>query len=188
MTLLDLITRTRSYRRFDEAFRISTQELRELINLARLTSSARNAQALRYLLINTPEDCARIFPFLMWAGYLTDWSGPIKGERPAAYIVVTKDTLINQNIFCDDGLAIQSIMLGANEKDLGGCILGSIDKEKIRKEFKITEELEILYVLALGKPVEKVVLKEIQNNDFKYWRDATGVHYVPKRKLDDLII
>lgn len=188
MNLLDLVTRTRSYRRFDENQPISTETLCELVNLARLTSSARNAQALKYLLINTPDICEQIFPSLAWAGYLTDWPGPKKGERPTAYIIVLKDTTINQNIFCDDGLAIQNIMLGATEKGLGGCIIASISREKIQETFMIAEELEILYVLALGKPIETVVLEEIRNNDFKYYRDSEGVHYVPKRSLDELIV
>jgi len=188
MNLLDLVVRTRSYRRFDQSYHIATEILRELVNLACLTSSARNAQALKYLLINTPEDCANLFPLIAWAGYLTDWPGPIEGERPTAYIVVLKDTTISQNIFCDDGLAIQSIMLGATEKGLGGCIIGSINKEQIRETLSLAEDLEVLYVLALGKPIEKVVLEEIKDNNSKYWRDKNGVHHVPKRELDELII
>lgn len=188
MKLQELIIRTRSYRRFDQTYTISIEDLRELINLARFTSSARNAQALKYLLINTKESCMKIFPSLAWAGYLTDWAGPIEGERPTAYIVVLKDTTLAQNILCDDGLAMQSMLLGATEKGIGGCIIGSINKNNIRKTFSIPETLEILYVLALGKPIEKIVLTDIIDNDCKYWRDNNQVHYVPKRSLDDLII
>lgn len=188
MNLQELIIKTRSYRRFDQKFELSVADLRELVNLARYTSSARNAQALKYLLITNKKDCAKIFPFLTWAGYLTDWLGPIEGERPTAYIVVLKDSSVAENIWCDDGLAIQSMLLGATEKGLGGCIIGSINKNKIREAFSLDDVYEILYVLALGKPIEKIVLTDIIDNDCKYWRDDNQVHYVPKRSLDDLII
>lgn len=188
MNLLELITKTRSYRRFDERLRISPDMLRELVNLARLASSARNAQALKYLLITEKEDCDKVFPLLSWAGYLKDWMGPTEGERPAAYIIVLKDNNINQNIWCDDGLAIQNIMLGATEKGLGGCILGAVNRNKLREFFPLDDNLEILYALALGKPTETVQLDEMQDNDFKYWRDENSIHHVPKRSLDEIII
>ncbi len=188
MTLLDIITKSRSIRRFDEGKRLDIETLKSLVNLARLAPSARNSQALKYKLLQTELACANMFPALAWAGYLTDWQGPVEGERPAAYIIVLKDTLINNNIFCDDGLAIQNILLGATEQGLGACVLASIKREYIRETFSISNHLEILYVIALGKPDEEVVLKEMDKNKFEYWRDDAGVHYVPKRNLDDLLI
>lgn len=188
MNLLELVTRTRSYRRFDQSVSISLDTLMGLINLARLASSARNAQALKYMLINNDEDCAKIFPLLSWAGYLKDWNGPAQGERPTAYILVFKDSSINTNIHCDDGLAMQNILLGANEQGLGGCIIGAFSREKIRELFAINAELEVLHIIALGKPAETVVLEEMQQNDTKYWRDDASVHHVPKRNLNDIII
>lgn len=188
MNLLELVTRTRSYRRFDQSVGISMETLRSLINLARLASSARNAQALKYLLINKPNDCAKVFPLLAWAGYLKDWGGPAEGEQPTAYIIVLKDTEINTNIHCDDGLAMQNILLGANELELGGCIIGAFSREKLRSIFAINEKLEILHIIALGKPAETVVLEEMCKHDTKYWRDEQGIHHVPKRNLNEIII
>ena len=188
MTLLELITRTRTYRRFDESLQISTDTLRELVNLARLAPSARNAQALKYILINDKINCAKVFPLLAWAGYLTDWKGPAEGERPSAYIIVLNDTTISNNNYCDDGLAIQNILLGANERELGGCIIGALNKEELRQLFHINDRFEILYVLALGKPAETVVLENMKDGEHKYWRDEHGVHHVPKRSLDEIII
>lgn len=189
MDFLQLVTHTRTYRRFDQSFEIKTDTLRELVNLARLAPSARNAQPLKYMLINDAENCAKIFPLLAWAGYLTDWEGPAEGERPTAYIIVLFDTTIgNNNYYCNDGLAIQNILLGATEKQLGGCIIGAVNKKELRDIFNIAASLEILYVLALGKPAEKVVLETIKENDHKYWRDERGVHHVPKRSLDEIIV
>lgn len=84
---------------------------------------------------------------------------------------------------------MQNILLGAVALGLGGCIIGSIDREKLRMSLEIAEHLEILLVIALGKPKEKVVIETVgKNSDIKYWRDKKGTHHVPKRPLKDIII
>jgi len=131
----------------------------------------------------------KIFPKLGWAGYLKDWPGPARGERPSAYIIMLNDTTITTNYFCDHGIAAQSILLGAVEKGLGGCIIASVNKAKLAEELGIPGRLEILQVIALGEPKEKVVLEKVKDDgDIKYWRDKDQVHHVPKRSLDDIII
>lgn len=185
----DLIAKNRSYRRFHEDFVIKHDTLRELVDLARLSASAANMQPLRFILSCEAERNALIFANIAWAMYLKDWHGPREGERPSAYIVILEDTQIAHPLRCDHGIASQSILLGATEKGLGGCIIGSINKPKLREVLKIPEGYEILLVLALGKPKEKVVIEPLQpHGDIKYWRDSGGTHHVPKRALDDIIL
>jgi len=185
----DLVTKNRSCRRFYQEKKIKEQTLRQLVNLARLSASAANLQSLKYILSCDAEKNDAIFQHLRWAGYLTDWPGPDEGERPAAYIVILGDTKISKNFYCDHGIAAQSILLGAVEKGLGGCIFASIDREALRKTLNIDKHLEILLVIALGVPKEKVVLEEVADDgDIKYWRSSDGTHHVPKRKLDDIIL
>jgi nitroreductase len=188
MNLKDLVFRTRSYRRFDEYHRIDYTTLEDLIALAMLSASGANRQPLKYLLYNTPEDCARVFPSLLWAAYLKEWEGPDPGERPSGYIVILGDREITDGFGVDHGIAAQSIMLGATEAELGGCMIASIRREKLKEDLHIPERYEILLVLALGKPVENVIIDEIKNGDVKYWRDEKGNHHVPKRPLNELII
>ncbi len=183
----DLIRKNRSYRRFHQDFIIDSKTLLDLIDLARLTASGANKQPLRYKIVNQPNENAKVFSCLSWAGYLTDWPGPSEGEKPSAYIIILSDNRISQNPQFDVGLACQSVLMGAVEENLGGCLFGSIKKEKLRDLFKIPQEYDIMLVMALGKPKEKVVIVET-DDDIKYWRDETGLHYVPKRKLEDLII
>jgi len=186
--LRDLILRNRSYRRFRQDRRVPPETLRELVELARFSASAANLQPLKFLLVSSPETCSRVFPSLAWAGYLQDWDGPAEGERPAAYIVILGDTRIRRQIDCDHGIAAQSIMLGAAERGLGGCMIGSVDRERLRAELDIPEHFEILLVLALGEPAETVVLEDAEaGGDIRYWRDASGIHHVPKRPLGELI-
>jgi nitroreductase len=187
--LRDLVLKTRSYRRFDKEVPIQLETLKALVDLARLSASAANRQPLKYILSCDPQTNAHIFPHTRWAGYLQDWGGPAEGERPAAYVVILGDTEVSKNFGCDHGIAAQSIMLGATEKGLGGCMIGSIDRARLREELDIPERYEILLILALGKPAEKVVLEEVgPDGDIKYYRDAEDVHHVPKRTLDELIL
>jgi nitroreductase len=188
-SLHDLVLRNRSYRRFDESHRIAHDTLVELIGLARCTPSAANRQPLKYILAadRKTNDC--IFPCLAWAAYLQEWEGPAPGERPTAYIVILIDETITRDWWCDDGIAAQTILLGAVEKGLGGCMIGSISKERLQQELHIPEHLKIRLVVALGKPAEQVVLEDLEpGGDIRYWRDTEGVHHVPKRTLAELII
>jgi len=185
----DLVIKSRSYRRFHQDVIIDPNTLRELVELARLSPSAANLQPLRYILSCEQQKNALVFRSLAWAGYLKDWPGPAEGERPAAYIIMLIDTQISRNIICDHGIAAQSILLGAAEKGLGGCILAAINREKLRSDLEIAEQYDILLVIALGTPKEHVLIDTVEDSgDIKYWRDADGTHHVPKRKLDDIII
>ena len=161
----------------------------ELIGLARLAASGRNGQPLKYFLSYQSDLNEQIFPTLAWAAYFKDWPGPEKGERPSAYIIVLLDHQIASNYYCDDGIAMQNILLGAVEKGLGGCIIQSINKNRLSAILRLPTNLEIIDVVALGKPVETVMITEVgENGDIKYYNDKDGIHYVPKRSLDELIV
>jgi nitroreductase len=188
MNLKELFLKTRTCRRFDETHQISLDTLENLVDLARLSASGGNRQPLKFVLFNKPAECEKIFPYLAWAGYLIDWSGPEKGERPSAYIIIIGDKSVTDNFGVDHGIAAHSIMLGATHEGLGGCIIASIKRDELYDELKIPDKYEILFILALGKPVERVIIEEIKDNDVKYWRDDEGYHHVPKRNLKDLII
>lgn len=189
MDLATLVRKSRSYRRFDEDYAVEGETLRELVRLAQYSPSGNNKQPLKFWLSNTPEMNQAIFPHLGWAGSLKDWDGPEEGERPTGYIIILGDTDIQATFGVDHGIAAQSMMLGAVEKGLGGCMIASAQRESLRKALSIPERFKILLVLALGKPVEIVVTEPIGEDDsVKYYRDEAGVHHVPKRSLDELIV
>ena len=185
--LEDLLRKNRSYRRFYEDAAINQRSLEELVELTRLAPSAANLQPLKYLLVTQQEENDKIFPCLKWAGYLTDWEGPEAGHRPAAYIVILQDREIEKRPSQDHGIAAHTMLLGAAQRGLGGCMIGSIAKDDLRAHFAIAPRYDILLVIALGKPRETVSLEEAIGGDIKYWRDANGVHHVPKRPLADLL-
>lgn len=189
MVLKDLVEKNRSYRRFYEE-PIPAETVKELIALARITPSTANSQALKYRLVYTPEENAKVFQTLSWAGALPDWDGPEEGERPSAYIIILCDQTLGKNKTTDDGIAAQTILLGAVEKGLGGCMLANVKRKELAEALQIdTERFTIDLVLALGKPKETVVLVDLpENGDTRYYRDNEQVHYVPKRSLEDLLV
>jgi nitroreductase len=185
----ELIKGNRSYRRFYQDEAISLETLKGLVNLARLSASAANLQPLKYVLAHEPARNAQIFSCLAWAGYLQDWPGPEEGERPSAYIIILGDKEISKDFGCDHGIAAQSILLGAREKGLGGCMIGSIKRDRLRELLRVPEKYDILLTIALGRPQETVVLEEVPpGGSIKYWRDEHGVHHVPKRRLQDILL
>ena len=185
----ELILRNRSYRRFDQGQPVEDKTLRELVDLARMSASGANVQPLKYVLTCTPEMNAQVFEHLAWAGYLADWSGPAEGERPTAYITIVHDTDIVKTTGCDHGIAAQSILLGAAERGLGGCMIGSVNRPRLAEVLNLPKHLQIMLVIVLGKPVEKVVLEDAPaGGSIEYYRDANRVHHVPKRTLDEIII
>ena len=183
-----LVEHTRTFRRFDGNKTISRAALLKLVNLARLSASSGNRQALKFLISCSPRRNALIFPCLMWAGYLQAWPGPAEGERPSAYIIILGDTRLANGFGCDHGIAAQSIMLGSSAMGLGGCMIGSIQRANLAQALKIASHFEILLVLALGVPKEIVRIEKVVGGDIKYWRDKQGRHHVPKRSLREIIV
>ena len=193
MTIKDLVLANRSYRRFDGTHGIARTVLRDLVGLARTTPSGGNLQPLRYVLSCSAEGNALVYATLAWAAYLPDWKGPPVQERPTGYVVMLRDLAITGaakiNVAdIDVGIAAQTILLGAVERGLGGCMFGSVRREELARGLGLPDTLAIALVIALGRPVEKVVLDALApGGSVKYWREPDGTHHVPKRGLDELI-
>jgi nitroreductase len=188
--IADLIRKNRSFRRFHQDHVLDMETLTDLVDLARLSASAANLQPLRYILSADSQKNSQIFSCLGWAAYLKDWKGPEEGERPSGYIIVLSDSeKANDFVGYDCGIASQSILLGAREKELAGCMIASINRQQLRSLLNIDARFKILLVIAIGKPKEEVVIEPVGSDDnIRYWRDETGVHHVPKRNLKDIII
>ncbi|MCI6290407.1 MAG: nitroreductase family protein [Clostridiales bacterium] len=186
MNFRELVLKNRSTRAFDPARRISREELEQLVDLARLTPSAVNLQPLKYLLSWQEETNALILAHTAWAGLLKDISLPPEGKGPAGYIVICIDTRIAKNAATDVGIAAQTILLGAAEKGLSGCMIGAIDP-KLHDLLGLKEQYQISLIVALGKGAEDIRLTETKGNDTAYYREGDA-HYVPKRPLEEILI
>ncbi|MGC8764785.1 MAG: nitroreductase family protein [Brevinematia bacterium] len=188
MSLKKLVKKNRSYRRFFHNHRIPKKLLVELVDIARLTPSARNLQPLKYFISCDEETNEKIFKTLSWAGYLKPGGIEIDPEdRPSGYIVIFGDRRISDNFMVDAGISAQTILLSAVERGLGGCIIATIKRDVLKEIIPENENYEILLVIALGKPREKVIIEKVKDNDIKYWRSGM-THHVPKRELEEVLI
>ena len=188
----DLVKQNRSYRGYDESRRVTEAELREMVDCARLTASSVNMQPLKYYLAWEKDEVDRIQALTAWARGLPEMTLPHEGMHPTAFIVICQDKSIQESLARfqkDVGIAAQTILLAAVEMGLGGCMIGNFGADSVRQELGLSEDLAPLLIVAIGKPAEKVVLTEVgEGESVAYYRDGNDVHYVPKRRLEDVII
>ena len=127
------------------------RKLLNLVDLARLSASGANRQPLEISYLQQSGEMPRMyFPYLAWAGYLKEWPGPEKGERPSAYIIILGDKSITEIFGVDHGIAAQSIMLGATEAGLGGCIIHPIKREELWEELNLPDNYEF-FLSCIGQ-------------------------------------
>ena len=187
MSLYNLITKKRSIRRFKQDA-VSAEMIDKIMESARQAPSGANVQPLRYIVVNTPQMCEKVFPHTAWAGYLKGRGTPEEGQRPVLYVFILTDKNLNKNGAKHDcGAAAQNMMLTAWEEGIGSCWIGSLQREDLRTLLDIDERYEIDTVIAFGYADEKAV-SEDADGDIKYYRDENDVLRVPKRTLDELIL
>jgi len=185
MNVYDAILSRRSIRRFQQK-PISLDLLRKFVNAARLAPSAANLQPLEFFIVNKKELCNKVFETLSWAGYIKPKWTPRIEERPVAYIVMLVKDKTNKWYLRDVSLASENIILAAEEKEIGSCLLCKIDKQRLRVILKIPDEVILDSIIALGYKAEKSVVEDFTGS-VEYWRDENEVLHVPKRELKDLI-
>lgn len=190
-TFRSLVMSDRTVRRFKESERVTMDVLEKLVELTRYCASGRNAQPLKYIAVTADSERALVFPLLKWAGYFTDWDGPEPDERPAAYLIQCLDTKYGNDCLCDDGLQLEAITLGMRTLGLSGCIIKSFNHIRLSEVLGIDSRYAPRYVLAIGYAAEDVVIEDMdgtEDADFKYYRTPDGIHHVPKRPIEELII
>lgn len=188
--LSELLKKTRSYRSFDPEVEVSEELLLEFIDNARISSATMNLQPLKYRLVTSPDEMAKLLPLTRWASVL-GIKLPPDGHEPKAAIIVCHDTEVtpfNPIFLKDVGICSEIIMLSAAERGFGGCIIGSADAQKLSDTFGLSQNLLPQLVLTFGKPDEAVVIEDAEGGDIKYYRDAQNLHHAPKRKLSDIVI
>lgn len=189
MDFLKLVEEARSCRRFEEDRPLTTQDLEWLLNCARLAPSARNAQELRFIMVNHGELCQKLFDLTRWAGALKDWRGPEPGERPTAFIGVLMPERGGDLLCYDVGIACQTMQLAAASRQWGACMIQSFDRKAVSDLLNIPAAYKVALLLGLGVAREKRVVAPMpEDGSFSYWRDENQVHHVPKRSLEELVI
>lgn len=188
MNVYDAVMKRRTIRKFEQR-KVDKKTLEKLIDCARFAAYGANAQPLKFAVIDNEEMLKSIYPMTKWAGYLSD-GAPKENERPAAYIAVLGDKTIKANgmFEVEAGAAVTTMMLEAVEEGLGTCWLGAIERDKIKRLLSLDEKLDVVYLLAVGYPMQKSMPVEMKNGDVKYYEDENKVINVPKRALDEIIV
>lgn len=190
--LKDIVLKNRSYRGYDESRPVTKEELTELVELARCSASGMNKQPLKYYIAYKKEEVEQILALTKWAAALKELQLPYPGTHPTGFIVICQDREIRAgagSCAMDIGIAAQTILLGAVEKGLGGCMIGSYQREALKTLLRLSETIEPQLVVAIGKPIEHIVLTDVkEDGNTGYYRDETGTHYVPKRALSDILL
>lgn len=193
MDLIDIIHARRTVRAFKQD-PIPAQTLTELVDAARVSPAAANLQPLQYVVVTEPELREQLFDCLKWAAYLAPVGTPGPGQRPTAYVVVTSRADCEPPVGhqYDAGAAIQTILLLAVARGLGGCWIKSVNYPRVKSLLGLPEGVEVDSVVALGVPAEepqRVDLAPGQEGKevIRYWRDDQGRHFVPKRALSQVL-
>ena len=190
--LKDLVTKSRSYRGYNENRKVTKEELLEMVECARLCPSSVNAQPFCYYLAWEPEEVEKIQALTNWARALPQMTLPHPGKCPTAFIVILQDTTIGESLARyqkDVGIVAQTMLLAATEMGLGGCMIGNYNAGKVKEALALDEKYAPMLIVAIGEPAEEIVLKEVEpGENMAYYRDENDVHYVPKRKLKDIVI
>lgn len=184
-TLNQLLVRNRSYRGYDKNRMVSTEELRRIVNVNTRIASARNQQCLRFRLV-TAEERQKILPHIRLGGALPELHLPASGCEPQAFIVVCSTQPEDRWIDIDLGISAQSMLLKATEMKLNGICIGAFNAAAITQALSLP--YPPLLIIAIGKGIEDIRLVEISEEESHAYYRNEGTHYVPKVKLDDLII
>ena len=189
MDFRQLVEEARTCRRFHEEQPLAMKDLEWLVDCARLSPCGRNAQELRFIIVGEKEKCQELFSLTRWAGALKDWGGPHTGERPTGFIAVLMPENGKELHYWDTGIACQTIQLAATSRGWGCCMIQSFDHQAVPTLLEVPEGMKVGLVLGLGVAKEKRLVAEMPaDGSFTYWRDEAGIHYVPKRSLEELII
>ncbi len=182
-----LLLRNRSCRGYDSSYLVSNEELMQIISVANKVPSACNQQVLRFRPVLNDE-AAAVNSHIRLGGALKELGLPLPGTAPNAFIVICSTIGRTHWADVDLGIMAQSMLLKATEMHLAGICIGAFDKDAIISELGIPEGLEPVLILAVGKSIEHIYLTEISEGENHSYYRKDGIQYVPKVKIEDLLI
>lgn len=181
-----LLLKNRSHRAYDGSYVVARRQLDAIVSVNTKLPSGKNAQTLRFKLVDASTGGADFCRFLRFGGYLPELHLPVPGTEPQAFIVVCSTEAESPIVDIDLGISLQSMALKAVEIGLNALIIRAFNRAEVKDALGLP--LEPLAVLAIGKGIEKIELKDVPaGSDLRYYRQD-GVHIVPKVRLEDLLL
>ncbi len=185
-TVDELLTKNRSTRGYKKAYVVSRAELERIAGVCTRIPSARNQQVLRMKLVTHDSGADMVLPLIKMGAALPELHLPFPGTEPEAFIVVCSTVSENPMVDIDLGIAAQSMLLKAVEMGLNGLIIAAFNRAKLQEALSLT--YQPLLVLAIGKSNEHIELTPINEDESHAYYRRDGVHYVPKVRLEDLLV
>ncbi len=182
-----LLRKNRSHRAFDTSYTVAMRQLETIVAVNPKLPSGRNAQTLRFKLLDAQSGGEDFCRYLHLGGYLPELHLPAPGTEPKAFIIICSTEPESPIVDIDLGISLQSMALKAVEIGLNALIVRAFNKKEIKETLGLPSDP--LAVLAIGKGTETIVLDEVPaGSDLRYYRDADGIHHVPKITVSDLLI
>ncbi|MBQ2229795.1 MAG: nitroreductase family protein [Bacteroidales bacterium] len=181
-----LLLKNRSHRAYDTTYEVARRQLDAIVSVNTKIPSGRNAQRLRFKLLEAREGGESFCRFLHLGGYLPELHLPVPGTEPQAFIVVCSTEAESPTIDIDLGISLQSMALKAVEIGLNALIIRAFDHNEVKQALNL--DLEPIAVLAVGKGLDKIELTEIPAGASTRYYRKDGVHYVPKIRIEDLLL
>ncbi len=181
-----LFEKNRSYRGYKKDFVVKRDMLERIVNVNTKIASGKNQQVLRFKLVTKGEDADFILNNIKLGGMLPELHLPYEGTEPEAFIIVCTSVPETKIIDIDLGISLQSMSLKATEMGLNCVMICAFNKANIVEHFDL--KCEPLAILAVGKGAENIKLKQISVDESRAYYRVDGVHYVPKVKLEDIIL
>ncbi len=182
-----LMEKNRSYRGYNKDFVVKQDMLERIVAVNTKIASAKNQQVLRFKLVTRETGAGTILQNIKLGGLLPELHLPFPGTEPEAFIIMCSTVPENRFVDIDLGIAAQSMLLKASEMGLNGIMIGAFNKAKIIEAFQLP--YEPLLLLAIGKGMETIKLQPVdEGSNLAYYREESGVQYVPKIRSEQLII
>lgn len=186
MDVMELLTTRRTYRRFAQK-PVPQDVIDDIVDAARLSSSAANRQALHLLIVRRPQDVAAVGALVKWAAFLPPEQGtPKPDEQPTLFVAVLQDTSVPGDLNTDTGIALANMTLAAWARGVGSCIMGAIDRPRLGALLGLPENYRLHTMVAFGYPTHTSAVVPLENGNNRYYLDADGNYCVPKRSRAEI--
>jgi nitroreductase len=184
---METLNTRRTYRRFAQK-PVPQDVVDDMVEALRLSSCGANRQAVKLVVVQSPEMVKKVHPLVKWAAYLPPEQGaPKADEQPVMYLAVVQDSSIPGDLNTDTGIALANITLAAWAKGVGSCIMGAINKPALSELLGIAAPDKLAFMVALGYPTHAArVVPMTEETGIKYYLDENGDYCVPKRSVEEL--
>jgi len=185
-SLETLLKKNRSYREYDTSYKVQMRQLEAIVRVNQYVASGRNQQSLRFKLLTLDNGSEKLQGLYHLGRALPELHLPRAGAEPQAFIVICTTVKEWKNIDIDLGIACQSMTLKATEMGLQAVVICNFVQQEVKDALELP--YEPLAIIAIGKGLEKIEMVEVPvGSDYNYYR-RDGVHYVPKYKIEDLLL